>query len=164
VAVLKQPHNQYEHLMLNAVIQRPWRTCYFVLLGEANEEGKILSTTEAAMPNPEVKAPEAQEEEGAATSIAEARPEEEEGVQASMTGPKAAEEEDAESSAKAEEEEDEVFVVVGTGEGVKASSWSPCKGRLLLIQLAKSGSAQKGSPGSNGISSNMCHLSSVLIH
>jgi len=82
----------------------------------------------------------AQEEERAATSMAEARPEEEEGVEAGMAGPKAAEEADAESSAKAEEEEDEVFVVVGTGEGVKASSWSPCKGRLLLIQLAKSGS------------------------
>ena len=112
------------------------------------------------MPNPEVKAPEAQEEEGAATSMAEARPEEEEGVEANMAGPKAAE--DAESSAKAEEEEeDKVFVVVGTGEGVKASTWSPCKGRLLLIQLAKSGSAQKGTPGSNKISGNICQSRTV---
>lgn len=96
------------------------------------------------MPDPGVKA-EAQEEEGAATGMAEARPEEEQGSEAGMAGPKAAEEEEhAESSAKADKEEDEVFVVVGTGEGLKASSWSPCKGRLLLIQLATSGSSQKG--------------------
>jgi len=114
------------------------------LLGEANEEGGSSSTIEAAMPNPGVKA-EAQEEEGAATSMAEVRPEEEEGVEAGMVGPKATdEEEDAESSPMADEKVDEVYVVVGTGEGLKASSWSPRKGRLLLIQLAKSGSTQKG--------------------
>ena len=113
------------------------------------------------MPNPEVKAPEAQEEEGAATSMAEAKPEEEEGLEAGMAGPKAAEEEDAEILSQADEEEDEVFVVVGTGEGLKASSWSPCKGRLLLIQLAKSGSAHKGIPGSHEISSNMCQSMTV---
>ena len=113
------------------------------------------------MPNPEIKAPEAQEEEGAATSMAEAKPEEEEGLEAGMAGPKAAEEEDAEILPQADEEENEVFVVVGTGEGLKASSWSPCKGRLLLIQLAKSGSAHKGIPGSHEISSNMCQSMTV---
>ncbi len=138
MAILEPPYHRSEPLMSKTVIQSLWGTCYFVLLGEANEEGNP-STTEAAMPNPEVKAPEAQEEEGAAASMAEASPEEEEGVEAGMAGP-----EDAESSAKAEEEENEVFVVVGTGEGVKASSWSPCKGRLLLIQLARSGCTQKG--------------------
>jgi len=118
------------------------------LLGEANEEGGSSSTIEAATPNPGVKA-EAQEEEGAATSMAEVRPEEEEGVEAGMAGPKATdeEEEEAESSPMADEKVDEVYVVVGTGEGLKASSWSPRKGRLLLIQLAKSGSTQKGNSG-----------------
>ncbi len=133
MAILEKSHYQYEHLTVKAAIQSLWGTCLFVLLGEANEEGGNPSTTEAAMPNPEVKA-EAQEEEGAAAGMAEARPEEEEGVEASMAGPKAAEEEDAESSAKAEEEEDEVFVVVGTGEGLKSSSWSPCKGRRKVFQ------------------------------
>ncbi|KAL0033688.1 hypothetical protein WJX77_000833 [Trebouxia sp. C0004] len=118
-------------------------TPLFTAPSEANEEGESCSTTEAAMPNPMVKA-EGQEEEGAATSMAEARPKEEQGMEAGMAGSKAAEEEDAESSAEADKEEDEVFVVVGTGEGLKASSWSPCKGRLLLIQLAKSGSTHKG--------------------
>ena len=108
------------------------------------------------MPNPEVKAPEAQEEEGAATSMAEAKPEEEEGLEAGMAGPKAAEEDEAKILSQADEEEDEVFVVVGTGEGLKGSGWSPCKGRLLLIQLAKSGSTHKGIPGSQEIASNMC--------
>ncbi|KAL0029551.1 hypothetical protein WJX79_003442 [Trebouxia sp. C0005] len=116
----------------------------FTASGEANEEGRSSSTIEAAMPIPEVKA-EAQEEEGAAAGMAEARPEEEEGVEAGTAGPKAAEEEDdAQGMLETDKEEHEVFVVVGTGEGVKAGSWSPCKGRLLLIQLAKSGATHKG--------------------
>ena len=52
------------------------------------------------------------------------------------------EEEEAESANQAEEED--VYVLVGTGEAAKPSNWSPCKGRLLMIQLAKSGSTQNG--------------------
>lgn len=54
----------------------------------------------------------------------------------------AGEEEEAGSANQAEEED--VYVLVGTWEAAKPSNWSPCKGRLLIIQLAKSGSTQNG--------------------
>lgn len=50
------------------------------------------------------------------------------------------------SSGQTEAEEQEVSVVVGTGEqrGQQAGgAWSPCKGRLLVIHIA---SKQNGTP------------------
>lgn len=68
------------------------------------------------------------------------RKEEEEAISASGSGHAEAEEQE---QCKAE---GEVFVVVGTGEerGQQAGGmWNPCKGRLLLINIA---SKQKGMP------------------
>ena len=94
----------------------------------------------------------AEEEEAAARScqagsegMDEAAAEEEAGADINMAAAAAGEAgKPAISARKAEEEEqDEVFVLVGTGDQ-NPNRWTPCKGRLLLIQLAKSGSAQTG--------------------
>lgn len=77
--------------------------------------------------------------------IGEAREEEEEGEGPSscMAGSRP-EEEEGDGTGRAEDEEENVYVVVGTGEEQKSSRWSPCKGRLLLIQLARSGPTKNG--------------------
>ena len=95
---------------------------------QAEEEVEQMATTTAEVPQ--------HEEEGTATCVADKH----EGTATGTARFGAGEE--AGSSNQAEEED--VYVLVGTGEALKPSNWSPCKGRLLMIQLAKSGSTQNG--------------------
>ena len=86
----------------------------------------------------------------------EAAQQSEAGASETATGTAVGDEEEVASSRRGEGEEEgfDVFVVVGTANAREGSSWSPCKGRLLLIQVTEgnSGMGGKDSCQTNSIS------------
>lgn len=99
---------------------------------QAEEEAEQVAAIIAEVPQGE--------EEGMATCMADRN----EGTGTGTARFGAGEEEEQEAESANQVEEEDVYVLVGTGEAPKPSNWSPCKGRLLMIQLAKSGSTQNG--------------------